>query len=106
MNVKSDSRGKVGCTTYIVLIALQCLGLPLAFLVSPPQKVIHSDGRRGRRGRVVAKKHDDQGRVPQGLGVDEEKADVPAGADFGWVSVEFDLPRGLHAEILRFPDPK
>ncbi|KAL2193370.1 major facilitator superfamily domain-containing protein [Corynascus similis CBS 632.67] len=52
MNVRSSERGKVGYTTYLVLIALQCLGLPLAFLVSPPEKVIHSDGTRGR---VVAK---------------------------------------------------
>lgn len=52
MNARTNSRGKVGHTTYIVLIALQCLGLPLAFLVSPLHKVI---GRDGRRGRVVAK---------------------------------------------------
>jgi MFS family permease len=52
LNVNSSSRGKVGYTTYLVLIGLQCLGLPLAFLISPPEKVIHSDGRRGR---VVAK---------------------------------------------------
>ncbi|KAL2190299.1 MFS general substrate transporter [Thermothelomyces heterothallicus CBS 203.75] len=52
MNVRSSSRGKVGYTTYLVLIALQCLGLPLALLASSPEKVIHSDGTRGR---VVAK---------------------------------------------------
>ncbi|KAJ4344215.1 hypothetical protein N0V95_006255 [Ascochyta clinopodiicola] len=46
LNYKSGQRGKVGYTTYIVLIALQCLGLPLALLVSPPQKVIHRDGRK------------------------------------------------------------
>lgn len=46
MNIQSNGRGKVGYTTYLVLIALQCLGLPLAFLISPPEKVIHSDGRR------------------------------------------------------------
>ncbi|KAK3902932.1 major facilitator superfamily domain-containing protein [Staphylotrichum tortipilum] len=48
LNVKTSSRGKVGYSTYLALIALQCLGLPLAFLVSPPEKVIHSDGHRGR----------------------------------------------------------
>ncbi|KAK4183504.1 major facilitator superfamily domain-containing protein [Podospora australis] len=48
LNVGSSSRGKVGYTTYLVLIGLQCLGLPLALLVSPPQKVIHSDGRKAR----------------------------------------------------------
>jgi predicted MFS family arabinose efflux permease len=45
LNYKSGQRGKVGYTTYLVLIALQCLGLPLALLVSPPHKVIHHDGR-------------------------------------------------------------
>jgi hypothetical protein len=49
MNVGSSSRGKVGYTTYLVLISLQCLGLPLAFLISPPEKVIRSDGSRGRK---------------------------------------------------------
>ncbi|CAN9203130.1 unnamed protein product [Alternaria alternata] len=46
LNYKSGQRGKVGYTTYIVLIALQCLGLPLALLVSPPHKVYHRDGRK------------------------------------------------------------
>ncbi|RYN36921.1 hypothetical protein AA0113_g2622 [Alternaria arborescens] len=46
LNYKSGERGKVGYTTYIVLIALQCLGLPLALLVSPPHKVYHRDGRK------------------------------------------------------------
>ncbi|KAK4041632.1 hypothetical protein C8A01DRAFT_14658 [Parachaetomium inaequale] len=53
LNAGSSNRGKVGYTTYLVLIALQCLGLPLAFLVSPPEKVIRSDGTRGR---VAAKR--------------------------------------------------
>ncbi|KAM0279440.1 hypothetical protein ACHAQH_004600 [Verticillium albo-atrum] len=46
LNVNSGQRGQVGHTTYLVLIALQCLGLPLALLVSSPQKVIRRDGRR------------------------------------------------------------
>jgi hypothetical protein len=46
LNHKSGQRGKVGYTTYLVLIALQCLGLPLALLISSPQKVIHPDGRK------------------------------------------------------------
>jgi hypothetical protein len=46
LNYKTGQRGKVGYTTYIVLIALQCLGLPLALLISSPQKVIHPDGRK------------------------------------------------------------
>ncbi|PGG97794.1 hypothetical protein AJ79_09092 [Helicocarpus griseus UAMH5409] len=46
LNVKGDGKGKVGYVTYIVLIAIQCLGLPLALLVSPPQKVIRPDGTK------------------------------------------------------------
>ncbi|KAK5987467.1 Notoamide biosynthesis cluster O'-like protein [Cladobotryum mycophilum] len=46
LNIKNEKRGKVSYTTYIVLITLQCLGLPLALLVSPPDKVICSDGRK------------------------------------------------------------
>lgn len=46
MNVKNGERGKVSYTTYLVLISLQCLGLPLAFLVSPPEKVVRADGTR------------------------------------------------------------
>ncbi|KAL4786421.1 major facilitator superfamily domain-containing protein [Aspergillus varians] len=44
LNVKEGERGKVGYSTYLVLISLQCLGLPLAFLVSHPSKVIRADG--------------------------------------------------------------
>jgi hypothetical protein len=36
----------VSYTTYLVLIGLQCLGLPLAFLISSPQKVIRPDGKK------------------------------------------------------------
>ncbi|KAL4977279.1 hypothetical protein BDW66DRAFT_165982 [Aspergillus desertorum] len=44
LNVKDGERGKVGYPTYLVLIALHCLGLPLALLVSHPSKIIRSDG--------------------------------------------------------------
>lgn len=46
LNHRSDKRGKVGYSTYLVLIALQCLGLPLALLISKPEKVIRPDGSR------------------------------------------------------------
>ncbi|KAF2790235.1 MFS general substrate transporter [Melanomma pulvis-pyrius CBS 109.77] len=45
LNVKSGQRGKVGYTTYLILIGLQCMGLPLALLISSPHKVIHPNGR-------------------------------------------------------------
>ncbi|KAK3502464.1 major facilitator superfamily domain-containing protein [Neurospora crassa] len=48
LNVKKEGRGKVGYTTYLVLIALQCLGLPFALLVSSPHKVTKADGTRLR----------------------------------------------------------
>ncbi|KAF4126399.1 Ion channel regulatory protein UNC-93 [Geosmithia morbida] len=44
LNVKDGNRGKVSYTTYLVLISLQCLGLPLSLLISPPEKIIRSDG--------------------------------------------------------------
>jgi hypothetical protein len=44
--VHKNQRGKVGYSTYLVLISLQCLGLPLAFLLSPPEKVIRPDGTK------------------------------------------------------------
>lgn len=44
LNSQNGQRGKVSYSTYLVLIGLQCIGLPLAFLVSPPQKVIRPDG--------------------------------------------------------------
>lgn len=44
--MNNGERGKVSYTTYLVLIALQCLGLPLALLVSPPEKVIRPDGSK------------------------------------------------------------
>ncbi|KAK3390720.1 major facilitator superfamily domain-containing protein [Podospora didyma] len=46
LNVSTQGRGKVGYTTYLVLISLQCLGLPLAWLISSPEKVIKSDGTK------------------------------------------------------------
>lgn len=43
-NVGESNRGKISYTTYYILITLQCLGLPLALLVSPPNKVIRPNG--------------------------------------------------------------
>lgn len=46
LNVKSDQKGTISPDTYLILIALQCLGLPLAFLVSSVNKLIRTDGTR------------------------------------------------------------
>ncbi|KAB5536260.1 major facilitator superfamily domain-containing protein [Coniochaeta sp. 2T2.1] len=45
LNYKNGQTGKVSYTTYLVLIGLQCLGLPLALLISSPEKVITGTGR-------------------------------------------------------------
>ncbi|KAI0687507.1 major facilitator superfamily domain-containing protein [Earliella scabrosa] len=42
----AKSKGKVGWQTYLVFIALQCLSVPLALLLSPPEKVVRSDGSK------------------------------------------------------------
>jgi MFS family permease len=39
-------RGAVGYQTYLVFIALQCLSVPVALLLSPPEKVQRSDGTK------------------------------------------------------------
>ena len=46
LNVKNSKTGKVGYSTYLVLIGIQCAGLPVALLLSPPNKVIRDDGTR------------------------------------------------------------
>ncbi|OJD26447.1 hypothetical protein ACJ73_02178 [Blastomyces percursus] len=46
LNVKGDEKGKAGYVTYLALISVQCLGLPLSFLISPPGKVIRPDGTK------------------------------------------------------------
>ncbi|PGH04808.1 hypothetical protein GX51_03294 [Blastomyces parvus] len=46
LNVKGDKKGKVGYVTYLVLISIQCLGLPLSLLISHPSKVIRPDGTK------------------------------------------------------------
>jgi hypothetical protein len=44
LNLKGSAAGKVSYTTYLALIGIQCLGLPLTFLLSPPSKVRRPDG--------------------------------------------------------------
>lgn len=45
-NINDSARGKISYATYFILISIQCLGLPLALMVSPPQKLILSNGER------------------------------------------------------------
>ncbi|KAJ5949354.1 DUF895 domain membrane protein [Penicillium verhagenii] len=44
LNMQTNGEGSVGYTTYIVFITLQCLAVPIACLLSPPEKVQRSDG--------------------------------------------------------------
>jgi MFS family permease len=39
-------KGSVGYQTYLVFVALQCLSVPVALLLSPPEKVQRSDGSK------------------------------------------------------------
>lgn len=46
LNAKGRGAGKVSYTTYLVLIAIQCLGFPISLLLSPPNKVVRPDGTK------------------------------------------------------------
>ncbi|OGE56920.1 hypothetical protein PENARI_c002G07048 [Penicillium arizonense] len=42
----AHSKGKVGYQTYLIFVALQCLAVPLAVFLSPPEKVQRTDGSK------------------------------------------------------------
>ncbi|KAJ5317472.1 hypothetical protein N7508_001980 [Penicillium antarcticum] len=42
----AHSKGKVGYETYLIFVALQCLSVPLAIFLSPPEKVQRTDGSK------------------------------------------------------------
>ncbi|KAF7557268.1 hypothetical protein G7Z17_g807 [Cylindrodendrum hubeiense] len=44
LNVHNSSQGSVTPNTYLALIALSCLGLPLSLTISPPDKLLRTDG--------------------------------------------------------------
>lgn len=46
LNYKTEKSGGISLNTYIVLIALQCLGFPASFLLSPPEKLIRKNGKK------------------------------------------------------------
>ncbi|RSM09760.1 hypothetical protein CDV31_007500 [Fusarium ambrosium] len=46
LNKDSSSKGAISTKTYLVLIAIQCLGLPLALLLAPSHKLVRSDGKK------------------------------------------------------------
>ncbi|KAH9215363.1 hypothetical protein DL95DRAFT_408545 [Leptodontidium sp. 2 PMI_412] len=46
LNINGEQKGTIDPKTYLAPIGLQCLGLPLSFLISPPEKVIREDGTK------------------------------------------------------------
>ncbi|KAK7511795.1 major facilitator superfamily domain-containing protein [Phyllosticta citriasiana] len=46
LNKDGSTTGSISTQTYLVLVAIQCLGLPLAFLLSPPDKLIRTNGKK------------------------------------------------------------
>jgi len=46
LNVDGAEKGSITPSTYLILLGIQCFGLPLAFLISPPDRLIRSDGSR------------------------------------------------------------
>lgn len=46
LNADASSAGSISLKTYLVFVALMCLGFPTAFLLSHPTKVRRSDGTR------------------------------------------------------------
>ncbi|CAK4034200.1 duf895 domain membrane [Lecanosticta acicola] len=46
INKDGDTTGAIAPRTYLVLVAIQCLGLPLSFLISPPEKLVRKDGKK------------------------------------------------------------
>lgn len=46
LNSQTDKAGSVSRTTYIVFLVIMCLGTPVAFLLSPTEKVWRKDGSR------------------------------------------------------------
>ncbi|KAF4551869.1 UNC93-like protein 2 [Elsinoe fawcettii] len=45
-DASAKAKGKVGSQTYLVFVALQCLGAPIALLLSKPEQVIRKDGSK------------------------------------------------------------
>lgn len=46
LNKDKNETGSIAPRTYLVLTAIQCLGLPLSLLLSPPQKLVRVDGTK------------------------------------------------------------
>ncbi|KAF2223292.1 major facilitator superfamily domain-containing protein [Elsinoe ampelina] len=45
-DASAKAKGKVGSQTYLVFVALQCFGAPIALLLSRPEQVVRKDGSK------------------------------------------------------------
>jgi hypothetical protein len=43
-SIKNSKAGAVTTDTYLIFLGIECLGFPVAWLISPPHKVVRSDG--------------------------------------------------------------
>ncbi|CAG9998249.1 unnamed protein product [Clonostachys byssicola] len=44
LNIHDSEQGSISTSTYLAMIGLSCIGLPLALTISPPHKLIRTDG--------------------------------------------------------------
>ncbi|EEB88906.1 hypothetical protein MPER_13065 [Moniliophthora perniciosa FA553] len=55
LNNENGQRGHVSTNTYLIFIALQCLSVPVALALSPPEKVRRKDGTKVQPAKVTLK---------------------------------------------------
>ncbi|RSL62264.1 hypothetical protein CEP53_004823 [Fusarium sp. AF-6] len=46
LNIHDSQQGSVSTNTYLAMIGLSCIGLPLSLTISPPHKLIRTDGTK------------------------------------------------------------
>lgn len=46
LNIHNSQKGSLSTNSYLAMIGLACMGLPLALSISPPNKLIRSDGTK------------------------------------------------------------
>ncbi|KAF2707661.1 DUF895 domain membrane protein [Pleomassaria siparia CBS 279.74] len=70
-NAAAKKKGKVGSQTYLIFIVLQCLAVPLALALTPPEKVQRADGSK-----VIIKAEKSFGAEFQALWVAMKRRDI------------------------------
>ncbi|KAJ3540802.1 hypothetical protein NM208_g4898 [Fusarium decemcellulare] len=46
LNIHDSEQGSISTSTYLAMIGLSCIGLPLALTIAPPHKLIRTDGTK------------------------------------------------------------